>query len=41
VFLVATSVLKHPEQVINGKKIDVQGYESWLANKLKVNNVIK
>ena len=32
-FLVATSVLNHPEQVLNGSKIDVRSYESWLANK--------
>ena len=40
VFLVATSVLNHPEQVINDRKIEVHSYESWLANK-KVNSVIK
>jgi hypothetical protein len=39
VFLVATSVLNHPKQVIYGSKIDVQSYESWLANK-KVNSFI-
>jgi hypothetical protein len=39
VFLVATRVLNHPEQVINGKKIEGQTYESWLANK-KVNNFL-
>ena len=39
VFLVATRVLNHPKQVINGSRIDVQSYESWLANK-KVNNFI-
>ena len=38
-FLVLTSVLKHPEQVIDETKIEVQSYESWLANK-KVNNFI-
>jgi hypothetical protein len=27
----------HPEQVISGSKIEVQRYESWLANK-KVNS---
>jgi hypothetical protein len=40
VLLVATSVLNHPEQIIKDRKIDVQSYGSWLANK-KVNSVIK
>ena len=31
-FVVAASVLNHPEQVINGSKIDVQSYELWLAS---------
>jgi hypothetical protein len=39
-FLVATSVLNHPEQVINNSKIEVHSYDSWLTNK-KVNSVIK
>jgi hypothetical protein len=39
VFLVSTSVLDHQEQFINGKKIEAQSYESWLANK-KVNNFL-
>ena len=39
-FLVVTSVLKHPEQVINETKIEVQTYVLWQLANEKVENFI-
>lgn len=40
VFLVVTSVLKYPEQVINETKIEVQSYALWQLGNEKVDNFI-